>query len=360
MAKGKHAIALFEVIQSSKTSRRSVSDALRTPKWWFKRNKREGPGSGEVAAGTTPASDDPTIGGLVRRSEGTQSQEPSQPQQEHRGAEEQHGPATSLPQPPRQHLPTGPVPVPALFTPEDSSAPAPRTPGIDLKLDPDRQRISFHFTYTSALVTCFAVLVVVVLAYVVGVKMSGGPAPAVAGASTAQLREGPARPDVLNVKPAAGGAAAPAANGISGAQGTTTAQGGQQQGNSATAPPRPLEPAPGTTGGAASGAVASEESTGQRIIGRNYVVVQIYPDEKSANEARDLLAGNGIACTIEQGLAGYAAKSWYCVVGLTGFDRIRDNPDFARYEKSIRDLSLKFAGNSKFKKFDPQAYRWKG
>src|SRR5262245_37319435 len=37
MAKSKRAVALFEVIQSSRTSRRGISDVLSTPKWWFKR-----------------------------------------------------------------------------------------------------------------------------------------------------------------------------------------------------------------------------------------------------------------------------------------------------------------------------------
>jgi hypothetical protein len=88
--------------------------------------------------------------------------------------------------------------------------------------------------------------------------------------------------------------------------------------------------------------------------------VQIYLDEKSATEARDVLASSGIAATIEKGLPEYASSNWYCVVGLRGFDRIRNNPEYDRYEQAIIDAGAKFVKNPKFKKFNPQPYRWRG
>jgi hypothetical protein len=109
-----------------------------------------------------------------------------------------------------------------------------------------------------------------------------------------------------------------------------------------------------------NGAGVTTTQPAGRVIGLNYVVVQIYPEEKTALEAKDLLAKNGIASTIEKGLAGYAANNWYCVVGLTGFDRIRNNPKYEEYERSIRSLSERITKDQKFKRFDPQAYRWKG
>jgi hypothetical protein len=227
-----------------------------------------------------------------------------------------------------------------------SNAPAPRAPGIDLRLDPDRQRITFHVSYTSAAVTVFAIVVVVTMAYMIGRRFSSGPASAIAGPSSEQLRQGPARPQVLEV--ASPGPAA-------------AATGAPQSGS--PAPSRPaaeteeaITAAPQST----TPSAPNEAATGQRIIGRNYVVVQIYLDEKSATEARDVLASSGIAATIEKGLPEYASSNWYCVVGLRGFDRIRNNPDYDRYEQAIIDAGAKFVKNPKFKKFNPQPYRWRG
>lgn len=260
MAKGKHSVALFEVINSDKTARRRFS--LRTPGWF-------------------------------------RSQKPVE-----------------------RVWPT---------TVQDSTAPAPRIPGVDLKFDPERQRINLQFSYSSAIVAAFAVIMAVSLAYVVGrhVARSANRLP-----TTEQLRQGPPQPAVMDLPRAASSA-------------TPLEQEDAIRAVASTSVPQPATPA------------AVAEPAPQRIIGQNYVVVQIYPDEKSAIEARDLLNKNGISCTIERGLSGYAASSWYCVVGLTGFDRIRNNPEYDRYEKTIRQIGEQFAGNSRFKKFDPQPYRWR-
>ncbi len=279
MAKGKHAVALFEVIQSSKRSHRGISDVLRTPKWWFK---------GRPSKDAAPASFG-APGGVIE---------------------------------------------PEVL----SSAPAPRAAGIDLKLDPERQRITFRLSYTSAIVCGFAVVVIVALAYIIGVHVTRGPAPALAGPSTEQIRKGPAKPQVLDVK--APPIAKPAAPTVESEDAIT-----------AIPPPAPSSH---------TSTPAAAETDGQRVIGRNYVVVQIYPDEKSATEARDVLAKSGIQCSIEKGLPPYATNNWYCVVGLRGFDRIGSNPEYDRYEQAIRKAGEAFAGNSKFKKFDPHAYRWRG
>jgi hypothetical protein len=301
MARGKHAVALFEVIQSSRRSRRGLGDVLRTPKWWFKgRSDRGGDSAAAAPGSSTP----------------------------------------------------GPIAISETDPQMISNAPAPRAAGIDLKLDPDSQRITFRVSYTSAIVAAFTVLVVVALAYVIGHHVARGPSPAVAGPSTEQLRAGPARPEVLDVKslPKAPAPAPVPAEETEDAVTPLPSAPTQASAQPLAAPPVAQTPA----------VHEGAEVNGQRIIGRNYVVVQIYPDEKSATEARDLLAKSGVPCTIEKGLSGYAATNWYCVVGLTGFDRIRNNSEFDRYEKLIRDIGNKFAGNSKFKKFDPQAYRWKG
>lgn len=284
MAKGKHAVALFEVIQSGKSSGRGSS--LRTPKWWFKRRQK--------------AMTDPTASAAAS-------------------------------------------PAGAQIDQTDSaaSAPAPRHQGIDLRLDSESQRISFHFTYTSALVTAFTVLVVVGLAYIIGRHVAAGPSLAVAGPSTEQIRRGPVREGVLDVKPA---------QNSGGATRSTPAPTPIENEEALTAVPPAPHPAPTAT-----------EPAAQRVIGRNYVIVQGYPDEKDALAARDLLNSNGVPCTVEKDLPGWAiTKNWYIVVGLTGFDRPRNNPEYDAYEKKIRELSNQFARNSKFKKFEPHAYRWRG
>jgi hypothetical protein len=265
MGKGKRSVALFEVISASKKPRPSF--ALRAPKLWFNRPKKE-----KVLS------------------------------------------------------------APVVEQAADSSAPA--APGIDMKLDPERQRITFQVSYTSAIIAAFAVLVAVGLAYIIGSHIRNNSSRGLAGPSTEQLRKGPVHAAVLDVKPPA-----PLAN-------KTTAP-LLEADDAITALPTKTE-------------VPTTEPSAQRVISRNYIVVQIYPEEKNANDARDLLAKNNIPCTVEKGLTGYAAPSWYCVVTLTGFDHIRNNPEYDNYENSIRDLSTKFAGTSKFKKFEPQAYKWKG
>jgi hypothetical protein len=200
-----------------------------------------------------------------------------------------------------------------------------------VQLDPDRHQISFRISYTSALVTLFAVIVVVSLAYLVGRGVNKGPQ--LANASTEDLKNGPAHPAVLNVSTPADRATA----------------------NNATVAGTPRQtvqaPAPAPTGPIAA------PTNVKRIVGQNYVIMQSYPDEATAKEAQGVLLANGIACTIERGPAGWAMMSWYSVMGTQSFDRITKNPQLDAYCKSIE--SVKYAEKSKFKKFDPRPYKWK-
>jgi hypothetical protein len=95
-----------------------------------------------------------------------------------------------------------------------------------------------------------------------------------------------------------------------------------------------------------------------RVIGRQYVLVQSYPDRASADAVAKMLSSNNIPCTVESNIPGWV--NWYSVVGQTGFDRIRNNSAFDHYIKSILLRSAQFAGNSKFKRFQPIAISWKG
>ncbi|HEY7090711.1 MAG TPA: hypothetical protein VH518_21625 [Tepidisphaeraceae bacterium] len=235
--------------------------------------------------------------------------------------------------------------LPSAIEPDvEQNIPASRTPGVDLKVDGQGQRITFHISYTSAIVTCFAVGVIIALAYLIGRHIAHGPTQAVAGPSTEQLRRGNPRPGVLDV-----------------ASGTSPSSSQQR-------PPTPREPDEAITAvprnqspPQSNPPPAPATQPEQRIIGRNYVVMQGYPTEEKdmALEACDLLNKNGIPCTIEKDLPGLM-RGWVFVVGTTGFERLSYNPDYERYEKSIRTVSDKFPRNARFKKLDPLTYKWKG
>jgi hypothetical protein len=93
-----------------------------------------------------------------------------------------------------------------------------------------------------------------------------------------------------------------------------------------------------------------------RQVNLNYVLVQSYGDEKTADEARDFLNKNGIPCTIERGVKNWR-KDFYLVVGLQGFARI-SGPDYAAYRNRIESLSVQFASHSSYRGFAPQAVKW--
>jgi hypothetical protein len=48
----------------------------------------------------------------------------------------------------------------------------------------------------------------------------------------------------------------------------------------------------------------------------------------------------------------------FSVIGTKGFDRIH-SAEFEKYVAQIKQVSDEFAGKSKFKQFDPKAYKWK-
>ena len=51
--------------------------------------------------------------------------------------------------------------------------------------------------------------------------------------------------------------------------------------------------------------------------------------------------------------------NWISVVGITGFDRIRDSAEYDEYVARILSISNEMAGTSKFKRFDPKPFKWK-
>ena len=153
MAKGKHAAALFEVIHTDRRFGKKTppARALATPKWWFKGKPAPAPTPVEV-----PVSSSSSLAA--------------------------EGPVPLAPEP-INYMPSIPGERP-----------------VDVKLDADRQQISFKLTYTSAAVGAFALVVVLSLAYIIGRKMNAGPASAVAATvSTSDLRRKPAQASVLEI-----------------------------------------------------------------------------------------------------------------------------------------------------------------
>jgi hypothetical protein len=96
-----------------------------------------------------------------------------------------------------------------------------------------------------------------------------------------------------------------------------------------------------------------------RQVNLNYVLVQSYGDEKTATEARDFLNANGVPCTIEQGVKGWR-KDFYLVIGLQGFPRA-SGPEYTAYRSKLEALSAQFAPSPhSYKRFDPMAIKWDG
>ncbi len=74
-----------------------------------------------------------------------------------------------------------------------------------------------------------------------------------------------------------------------------------------------------------------------RQVNLNYLLVQSYGDDKTAQEACDFLNKNGIPCTIERGIKNWR-KDFYLVVGLQGFPRA-SGAEYQAYRQKILTLS---------------------
>ncbi len=305
MAKSKHATALFEVIHSAKSSnqgRNGAAGLLRTPKWWFKGRDKNG-SSAKPAPVSAPVA------------------------------------------PPASEAPPTAEMMPAFE--EIAREPArPTAPPVHLGVDPEKQQITFKLTYSGTIIASFAIMVIVGLAYIIG-RHGGGVQSANAGVSTGAIRNGPIHKEVLNVS---GPVGITNPNATNEAEGYTAPQPKAAAGSANASHLTPADtPKPAAPAANANGKV-------QRVIGMQYVVIQSYPDDADATEAVSLLKQSGIDATVET-IASYS--KWPCVVGTTAFDHIRNNAQYDKYVDQIDQVSQKFAGRSKFKRFQPAAIRWK-
>jgi len=340
MAKSKHATALFEVMarQRAMSSRGgSVVTILppdrngapsapssASPKWWFK--SRTAP-EAKAAAPSEAAT-------AVDSSEWAPRVEAAVP-------------------------PPAPEPAPMRESLADPTMPAaPRVQPVAMEVDPDKQQISLRLSYTSALIGGFGVFIVLGLAVLIGKGLSRGPAPALANTSTAQLRKAPATPGVMHLTKRATPASAKdtpyempeiagaGARPVSAVSTGTKAAAPQQSFN---------EPRPPAT-------FFTDDP--HRINGLNYAVIQSYPpkEKEMADQAAAFLTSNGIPCTVEREVAGWSTswKDGYILVGIRGFDKVKNNAALEVYKKQIMQVSSKFTnGRNGFKSFDPRMCQWK-
>lgn len=304
MAKGKRAVALFEVIHSGKGIRSSpptpVAAPLTTPR------PPAGPSAVRRFFGGLAATGSRAWTAAMRR----------------------------LTTPPLS-VNTAPEPAEPAVAGDDAAP-------VDVRLDRDRQRITFRFTYTSAAIASFAVAVLLGLAYLVG--RQGSPELA----ADDPFLSAPLRADVLEV-----GRNAPPLPSLGSSGGATT-----PPANPPAAMPQRTSAPP-----VAAPNPPANASAGPRVIGLNYVVIQSFLDPALANDAAAMLKQAGIDCTVEQGLPNYAGKSYSVVVGTRGFTPAEgeSNPDFVRYLAAIREVGRQFAAKTKGKdarEFDPRRYKW--
>jgi hypothetical protein len=219
-------------------------------------------------------------------------------------------------------------------------APAIAPPPVDVKLDRDRKWITLRLNYTSAAVVGFAVLVLIGLAFIVGQHSGQGIA------ADDPFRAAPLRADVLDV---------------TGASSTTTASTETPPARrETTPPPQPQVEQPRPQANAEQPR-PQPQLANARVVGLNYVVVQSFADSTLAEQAAQMLRQAGIDVTIERGLTGYAGSSWYCVVGTRGFEASQGESfaDYNRYVSAIREVGRQFAAKTRGKEFEPQRYRWR-
>jgi hypothetical protein len=96
-------------------------------------------------------------------------------------------------------------------------------------------------------------------------------------------------------------------------------------------------------------AVEAAQPAHARQAGLNYLVIQSFPNQPEAVAACNALAARGVRATVERNLPGWAGKSWYSVVGTTGFDMDRQRGQFDRHVKELKAMKLA-----------PKPYRWRG
>jgi hypothetical protein len=360
MARRKDAVALFEVITATKRKQEAAAaashsappPALRTPKWWFKSRSAKPQQSDTIDEHSfTPAAlppahyqQHPQLSLPAEDSSGLLSQSVVQR-------------VSQSPQPQRVTIPErsqGGDPF-GLDIPDAADAPARSRRswrGFGAKkiaVDPDRREVTVRFRYTTAIIVGFAVCVAIGLAYMGG-RQTNNAAAGPNRITSEQVRRGAINANVLDIRSGRDGAdaePAPPTNDDDLARPASDR--------------RPAPPASEPKSGAAAISNAPGVEKGlPRQNGLNYVIVQSYDDEKSAVEVVKALDAVGITCTIERKLNGWStAENRYIVVGIDGFARRKNSPEYDAYIKAIEKVGKRLSATTKSKPFELGVYKWK-
>jgi hypothetical protein len=202
---------------------------------------------------------------------------------------------------------------------------------------------------------------VIGMAFVIGQRVTHGP-PSASAAPIEELRKGKPTPDALLIDP--NGKALPGSNGSRSTGSRSgellSALGNSGAGERGGAEGSRNQPTQQQSSPVAPDRVPVTQATfnGKRIVGMQYVVMQTYPEQTDAQAAIDALAKSGIQATSHQGFWPQR-PTWFTVIGTTGWEHTRNNPDYQRYLQTITDVSAKFSGKSRFKAFDPMLFTWK-
>ncbi len=288
---------------------KAARSALLTPKWWFKSRPRIDPTSGSDPIGRATAVVEAAVDPPIGFSESPQPGTPAD-------VSPAHSPRDS-------------------FAAEIAMQPPLCRSAVQFHFDRDLHEVTVRLRYTTAIVSGFAVLVSLGMAYVLGRHIAGGPQSAYAAPTVEELTRRPPQPDVMDV----GKRSTP--SGVGASFGPAD-------------PPRPHNLAQKDEGPATP---IGGGTDGHRVVHTNYIIVQSYPTEKSAMEARDFLIKAGIGCTA-RGEGPWADANWFSVITTTGFQHPLGAEGEA-YLRSIERIGEKFAGNSHFKRFEPHWYSWK-
>lgn len=388
MAKRKDAVALFEVITAAKRREQAAAgnktrvgpggSMLRTPKWWFKTKTQDGngqPPEGDGVPYAAPALPAPADATTVTYAV------PGDPTSGYASA-----PAPGVvqrvapPAPERVTIPERADGTAAfgLDAPADHASPARRprrswfgfggvAKATEVKLDPDRREVTVKFRYTTAIIAGFAVCVIVGLAYVTGRqtnRANAGPG----AVSSKAIKEGDVLAGVLDIQPEREAST----------DDNIAIDGGNDERSSSSNQPKVTPPSPDGSKNRSqpkSAPIVNEaakpappralpngiEDGLPRAKGLNYVIIQIYPNDKGALGAADALKSAGIECTVEPAPPGWTADSdWKAVIGTLGFPpRSSGTPEYIKYKASIEAVSKSYAGKSKSKQFEPSLYRWR-
>lgn len=203
-------------------------------------------------------------------------------------------------------------------------APAAETPHA-IHIDRDQHIVHFRMSLASAIISLFAIVVLIIIGFLVGQHFGRKSAPMTA-ITTEDLLKSEPNPQVMDVSPP---------------------------------PERPVQPTDNAAPQPAR-AERNEKSAEnmQRQAGLNYVIMQSYPPdmESSAVEAEKVLRARGIPCTVEPAPSRLRlGRGWVSVVGTTGFSSISGS-EYKNYIRTAESANSSLTG--KFKKLTPLAYKW--